>query len=722
MNIRIYLLVHIFILVLFSSCKGDEKSAQRTSSSILEGDFEYTNELIYETSPYLLQHAHNPVNWKPWSQDAFKEAEEKNVLLVLSVGYSTCHWCHVMEEESFEDLEVAHLMNDKFVSIKVDREERPDLDMVYQTALQLVNGTGGWPMNAIILPDGSPIYLGTYSTKEEWKNILTKFSTEYETNPDKIKEYAGMLANGVQKVYEQPAKQLSNEITVDKIKNGISAWATSWDMEWGGNSGEQKFIIPANLKMLLDYAVLEQDKNAQDFVFKTLDKVAQGGIYDHVGGGFFRYSTDSKWKVPHFEKMLYDNAQMLSLLSHAYKLNSSSEYRSMIDETFLFLTSEMRNEDGGYFSAMDADTQGEEGVYYIWSVNELQSLLGNDYELFAKFYNIQEVEEWEHSSFVLFNTESIEEFSNMNSITVQNLSGKLKKWKEVLYKARQLREKPSKDYKIITSWNALLIDGLVDVYKTFNDERYLNEAKSIFEYLRTHNYKEGELVHSYTANSEQKEVFLEDYAFLAKAALSLYEVTLDIAFLQSAKELMERAQKTYKSSSGLYYYNTSNELVPRMINTTDGVIPSANAIMAHNLFKIGHLEYNTSFLNEAKKMTSLVVGDFENYAFSYGSWGTLLLNHSYPYYEIAVVGKQAESLVKEMGTLYLANTLLVGSKTSSEISLFKDRYDSQETFIYVCQNNTCKLPVKTSMEAVEQMKSFGYPGLFISDMKLHYNF
>ncbi|TVZ13992.1 thioredoxin domain-containing protein [Maribacter sp. MAR_2009_72] len=712
MKMRSYLIITLLFIGFLNSCKESNKEhSQDLSSSHENGNYEFTNELIHETSPYLLQHAHNPVNWKPWSQEAFKEAENKGVLVVLSVGYSTCHWCHVMEEESFEDLEVANLMNAKFVSIKVDREERPDLDMVYQTALQLVNGTGGWPMNAIILPDGSPIYLGTYSTKEEWKNILTKFSTEYEANPEKMKEYATMLANGVQEVYEQPAKQLANEISKTKIINGISTWSNSWDREWGGNTEQQKFIIPANLNMLLEYAVLEQDKNAQDFVFKTLDKVSQGGIYDHIGGGFFRYSTDPKWKVPHFEKMLYDNAQMLSVLSNAYKLNANNTYKSLIEDTFHFLTSEMKNPEGGYFSAMDADTNGEEGIYYIWSIEELKSVLNTDYELFAKFFNINDGEVWEHSSFVLYTTESIAEFSKNNSISQSEFSIKLKKWKETLYDARQLRDKPSRDYKIITSWNALLIDGLVDAYKTFNDERYLNEAKLIFNYLKDHNYKNGELVHSYTANSDQKEVFLEDYAFLAKAAISLYEVTLNIDYLKEANKLIGSALTTYKSKSGLFYYNLPNDLVPRMINTTDGVIPSANAIMAQNLFKIGHLEYNTSYLNNAKSMTSLVVDDFENYALNYGSWGTLLLNHAYPYYEIAVVGEQAKNLVQELGGFYLANTLVVGSERSSDISLFKDRYDADDTFVYVCQNNTCKLPVTSTIEAIGQMKSFGYQGL-----------
>ncbi len=705
---KIYKSVSYIILLLFiSSCKNQNKNE---ASGVTQENHEFTNDLINETSPYLLQHAHNPVDWKAWSDDIFKKASEENKLVVLSVGYSTCHWCHVMEEESFEDTEVAKLMNDKFVSIKVDREERPDLDMVYQTALQLVNGTGGWPMNAIIMPNGSPVFLGTYYEKEEWKNILVKFSTEYEKNPEKMTEYATMLAGGVQEVYDQPAKQLANAITSDKFVNGITEWATLWDEQWGGNLGQQKFILPANLTMLLDYAVLQQDGEAENHVINTLDKVIHGGIYDHVDGGFFRYSTDNTWKVPHFEKMLYDNAQLVYLLSKAYKLTKNKEYKTKVEETLKFLKVEMRNKDGGYFSAMDADTNGEEGVYYVWKKEELQSLLGDDFELFSKYFNIEDSQVWEDGNYVLNNTISKDKFLKEFDLSEKAFDKKKENWKSTLYQARQKREKPTKDYKILTSWNALLIDGLLEAYKAFGDEIYLREAVSIFNYLQQHNYKGGELVHSYTKDSKQKEVFLEDYAFLAKSAFVLYEVTLDVSYLQTSKELMNIGSEKYKSNSELFYYNVSSDLVPSIINTSDGVVPSANAVMAQNFMQLGHLEYNTDFLKKAELMGSLITSDFESHAVSYGAWGSLLLQQAYPFYEIVVVGNNAKQLLSEIHETYIVNSIIVGSTVESDISLFKDRFNEDKTFIYVCQNNTCKLPVKTVSNAFEQMKSFGYHG------------
>ena len=712
----------IICLVFFASCKSEGES-NRTGKEQQNSElntFRFTNELIDETSPYLLQHAHNPVDWRPWSDSAFELAKKDNRLVILSIGYSTCHWCHVMEEESFEDLEVAQLMNDKFISVKVDREERPDLDMVYQTALQLVNGSGGWPMNAIILPDGNPVYLGTYHTKEEWKSVLIKFNEEFERNPAKMKEYASMLANGVQEVYEEPSKQTETKVTSEKIVNGVKNWSSSWDLDWGGNVGQQKFIIPTNLNMLLDYSFLQNDTNAKKHVFNTLEKASQGGIYDHLGGGFFRYSTDSEWKVPHFEKMLYDNAQMIALLSKAYQFSAKKEYQTLTEQTFQFLKSEMRNEKGGYFSAMDADTNGEEGVYYLWNKDELLKLLGDDFEVFSKYYGITENQSLENGKYVLSTNYSVADFSKMESISENALINKIEKWKSLLFITRKNRKTPSKDYKIITSWNALLIDGLLEAYKTFGEDAYLTEAITIFEFLKSNNYKNKELVHSYTSNSKQKEVFLEDYAFLAKSVFELYKVTLELKYLDLTKELMNTAIKKYSSPSGLYYYNVSNEMIPKIINTNDGVVPSANAVMAQNLLALGHLEYKKEYLKDAEVMGSLIIEDFENQAVSYGAWGSLLLKQAYPYYEIAIVGQNAKALVAEMNGNYLGNTLLVGSSETSDISLFKDRFSKEATYIYVCQNSTCKLPVRTIEEAFGQMESFGYEHLTAKKMGISF--
>ena len=703
----------IILLVLYTSCK-DLGNKEINEQAAVGADYEFTNELVHESSPYLLQHAHNPIDWKPWNERVFKEATEENKLVVLSIGYSTCHWCHVMEEESFEDLDVAKLMNENFICIKVDREERPDLDKVYQTALQLVNGTGGWPMNAIILPDGKPVYLGTYHSKKDWIAVLENFKSEYLKNPGKMKEYASLLAQGVQDYYAIPSEKKNVIVSKEKINEAILNWSNSWDTESGGDKGQEKFINPTALSMLLDYSFLENDQLARKHVFKTISKVLSGGIYDHIGGGFFRYSTDPEWKVPHYEKMLYDNAQMISLLSKAFKTTDNDIYKNRVEETFQFLKTQMRNNEGGYYGAMDADTDGEEGLYYLWSKNELQSLLNEDFELFSKFYGIKEDETLDNGKFVLFAPMLEDDFTKWEGISMQELRKKIGLWKKILMEYRLDRKEPAKDTKIITSWNALFINSLLEAYRAFNEEIYLEEAISIYDFLVKHNYKDKKLVHSYIGNQGQKQVFIEDYAFFIQGLLNLYEVTLDLTYLELAKELMESVEEEFGNASEMYFYNKASGPTPRLINILDNEIPSANAVMAQNLHWLGHLEYNTEYMEKSKNMAGFAIEDFKNYASGYASWGFVFLSESFPYFEVAVVGKDAKNVVNEMNSGYLVNTLLAGSTSQNDLALFKDRYFKDGTYIYVCKNNTCKLPVETVSKAFSLLEGLGHHKLNLS--------
>ena len=696
----------ILLLFLFPSC--NERSKPREKNITEPKESVYSNELINETSPYLLQHAKNPVNWRPWNESVFKDASTNDKLVILSIGYSTCHWCHVMEEESFEDLEVAKLMNDNFISIKVDREERPDLDKVYQTALQLVNGTGGWPMNAIILPDGKPVYLGTYQSKEDWMAVLEKFMEEYLRNPEKMAEYASLLAQGVQDYYAPPTDNLEDLVSTEKINEGIQNWSNSWDTDRGGNIGQEKFISPTALNMLLDYSFLQKDDSARNHVFKTLDRALAGGIYDHIGGGFFRYSTDTEWKVPHYEKMLYDNAQMISLLSKAFKITEFDVYKNRAEETFQFLRAQMRNAEGGYYAAMDADTEGSEGMYYLWTKSELQELLGEDFELFSRFYGIEESEKLDNGKFVLFTPFSSDDFAKSEQLGKEEMRKKIGQWKRILLEYRRKRKEPAKDTKIITSWNALLMNSLLEAYKAFGEEIYLNEALSIHDFFVKNNYQGKKLAHSYIGNQGQKQVFLEDYAFFIQGLLGLYEVTLDLKYLNLAKELIASTEEEFGSTSGMYFYNKASDLTPKLMNTIDTEIPSANAVMALNLFKLGHLEYNKAYLKQTKDMAALVMEDFTNHALGNASWGFLLLNESFPYYEVAVVGEDAPKIINEMNRGYLVNTLLAGSTKSSNLALYKDRFFDDGTSIYVCKNNVCRLPVKSVDEAYSLLEGMGH--------------
>ncbi len=670
-------------------------------------DHKYTNDLIHETSPYLLQHAHNPVNWKPWSPAALEEAEKEDKLVLVSVGYSSCHWCHVMEEETFADEEVAKIMNENFINIKVDREERPDVDHVYMTALQLMKGNGGWPLNVITLPNGKPIYGGTYHTKEQWSKVLTEISKLYKEDPEKANEYANMVAKGIQEVnLISPSSDLG-VLTQDVLKEGVTNWKPNWDQRWGGNKGNQKFMTPVNLGFLLDYSVLAEDPDAEAFVELTLDKMAMGGVYDQLAGGFYRYSTDSKWKIPHFEKMLYDNAQLLSLYSKGYKVFKDPLFKNTVQETIAFLDREMKSPEGGYYAAIDADSEGEEGKFYIWTEEELKAVLGDEFPLFAAYYDIKPSNIWEKNAYVLSRTLHDDEFLQEHPLNQEQLEQHREEWKEKLLEARNKRPRPRIDDKIIISWNALLINGLVDAYNTFGEASYLEKAEEVFRFLKEKGLKGDHLIHSYKEGSKVDHGFLEDYAFLANASLKLYSTTMSEEYLKIAQKLTQIAQDKFNDeASGMYSYKDDEELISKIIKTDDGVLPSPNSVMAENLMLLGHIEYNKEATNKAKSMLSSMVPAIETNPYSYSKWNSLLLKSVYPFFEIAVVGDQASELVANLQRENLPNTLIVGSDKESEAPLFKDRYDSDGTYIYVCQDHTCKLPVTTKEEALEQMRNF----------------
>ena len=685
-------------MLFFVACKNNVAQIE---------DPAFTNELIKETSPYLLQHAHNPVNWKPWSEKVFEEAIKDDKLVIISIGYSSCHWCHVMEEETFEDEKVAEIMNKDFISIKVDREERPDVDQVYMTAVQLMSGNGGWPLNVIVLPNGKPIYGGTYHTNAQWSQILEKIHKLYKNDPDKANEYADMVAKGIEDVNLLEVNQESVGMTVEALGQGVAGWKQNWDSKWGGNTGAQKFMLPGNLIFLLEYGVLSNDEAARSHIKTTLDQIAKGGIYDHVAGGFYRYSTDSHWDIPHFEKMLYDNAQLISLYSKAYSLFKDPVYKQIALETIAFLQLEMKSSHGGYYAAIDADSDGEEGKYYVWTAEELKNLIGTDYDLFSAYYKTESVKKMEGGKIVLRKSEDDGIFIKEHQITQNKLKELKEKWQANLLNARKERVKPRIDDKIIVSWNALLINGYIDAYKAFGDPKLLNEAESIYTAIKESAYRDKQLVHSYKKGSKRSEGFLEDYTFLANASLNLYSAALDVGYLHFAQQLVQSTEKKFKDgTSNFYKYNSSNSLIANIIKIDDGVIPSPNAVMAHNLLLLGHIEYNKEYIDQVKNMLFSMQPLLRESIDSYTHWASLSLKKIYPYYEIALVGENAENMRKELAQQYLPNTLVVGSTQASDLPLFKGRFVANGTYIYVCRDNTCKLPVDNVKDALQQLEEF----------------
>jgi len=670
------------------------------------------NELIRETSPYLLQHAGNPVHWQPWNEKTLENALAQDKLILISVGYAACHWCHVMEHESFEDEEVAEVMNAHFINIKVDREERPDVDQLYMNALQIMTGGGGWPMNVIALPDGRPFWGGTYFKKEEWIHQLKQISALYETQRDRIEEFASKLASGLKSVLFNAQQADDSSFTKEEIETSLKAWSAYFDHDFGGTKRAPKFMMPVNLMFLLHFSKLQKDQALTEYLQNTLTKIAYGGVFDHVGGGFARYSVDHKWHVPHFEKMLYDNAQLVSVYANAWLEFGNPLYKTTVLKTLDFVERELMTPDAIFYSALDADSlnsNGEllEGAFYTWDVASLKTLLGVHYPLFADYYNVNEYGYWEEGQYVLIRKKTLAEISAAHHLNEEQAEAILKDCEEILLRERGNRVRPRLDDKSLTSWNALMLKAYVDTYKAFGDSKYLEIALKNARFLTVQQRKEdGGLFHSFKAGKSTINGFLEDYAAVIDALIELYTVTLHEEWLIIARDLLNYCfDYFYDDDSGLFFFTSSQDrvVVTRTLEKSDNVIPASNSIMAHNLFKLGHHLANNAYLETAKKMLFVMRPDLRDYGYSHANWLSLMLYFTYPFYEIAVSGKNAHSIIGEIQSAYYPNKIVAGSTKESELPLLKHRYDPKETYIFVCENNTCRLPVKTTQEAFSQI-------------------
>ena len=539
----------LFIVIIFSC-------SQKNNTPTKEDNLT-ANDLINETSPYLLQHAYNPVDWKAWSNTSLKLAEEQNKLIIISVGYSTCHWCHVMEEESFENDSVAKIMNANFINIKVDREERPDVDQVYMNAVQLMTGSGGWPLNCITLPDGRPVFGGTYFTKEQWTKILVDMSTLYKLNPEKVITYAERLTEGIRKSDLITVNTDNVEFNTSDLAAYIKSWKTILDFKDGGQKKAPKFPMPSNLSFLLRHSFQNNDTQLQNFVITTLTKMADGGINDQIGGGFSRYSVDTKWHIPHFEKMLYDNAQLISLYSKAYQLTKDTYFKTVVKETIEFIKTDLTHSNGAFYSALDADSKTkegelEEGIFYSWTIEELQTLLKNDFRLFKDYYNINRKGLWEHGNYILLKKKTNSQVSKKHLISVPALQGEVKEWKIILKKQRDKRIRPGLDDKSLTSWNGLMLKGYIDAYMVFRKEKHLEIALKNANFIaNVQMQKNGRLWHSYKNGRTTINAFLEDYALVSAAFIRLYEATFDPIWLIRAEKLvLYSLENFYDNNSG----------------------------------------------------------------------------------------------------------------------------------------------------------------------------
>lgn len=670
----------------------------------------HTNSLIDETSPYLLQHAHNPVNWYPWGEEALEKAKRENKLILVSIGYSACHWCHVMERESFEDEQVAEIMNDHFVSIKVDREERPDIDQVYMNALQLMTGRGGWPLNCFALPDGRPVYGGTYFPKEHWMNVMLNLADLYSNDREKVLEYAERLTEGVrvsELVKHDPGKP---DLSIDMLHQAYAGWNHHFDHIEGGPNHAPKFPLPNNYLFLLRYGHLTGDKEVMKYVQLTLEKMAFGGIYDQMGGGFARYSTDMLWKVPHFEKMLYDNAQLVSLYSEAYSVSKDPLYRQVVFETLKFIEREMTSPEGAFYSALDADSEGEEGKFYVWKKEELKELLGDKFALYADYYNVNREGYWEHGNHILLRREKDSEIAARHNMTEDQLRKQVEEINAELLAVRERRVRPGLDDKTLASWNALMIKGYVDAYNTFGERSFITAAVRNADLILTKMRRDdGGLLHSYKNGRATINGYLEDYAFMIEALIALYQATFEERWLNTASELTEYSIKHFHDPESRMFWFTSDldpPLIARKMEVHDNVIPASNSAMAKCLFMLGHFFEKQEYITMSAEMLNNVKREVESYTSSYSNWAILMMDHVTPFYEIAIVGKAVDEKRKELSKHYLPHAIFAGSSNKSEMPLLKDRFTEDKTLIYVCRDKTCQLPVSEVSEALKQVENY----------------
>ncbi len=703
---RSYLLSPAIVLALFTGCGGTIGTADPDMQDTTA--HKHTNRLAKETSPYLLQHAHNPVDWFPWGTEAFDSAKEQNKLVLVSVGYSSCHWCHVMERESFENDSIAAIMNERFICIKVDREERPDVDQVYMGAVQLMSGRGGWPLNCFTLPDGRPVYGGTYFPPDQWKQMLQDLGTTWKHEPDRVRSYADQLQKGIAELDLITLNSDPAPFTRKELEAYVDSWEGQLDREHGGPDHAPKFPMPNNYLFLLRHAWLTNDSGLKRHVELTLDKMAFGGLFDQVGGGFARYSTDVLWKVPHFEKMLYDNAQLVSLYSQAYLAYRKPEYRRVVERTLSFLEREMRSPEGAYYSALDADSEGEEGRFYVWTESELKAALGEDHPIAAAYYNVGGAALWEEGRNILLRTQSDAEFAKRNNLSEEQLRQSIDRINQKLYQMRKQRVAPGLDDKSLVSWNAMMVEAYCDAYEAFGTTAYLQQARTTMDLLLGKcRRSDGGLWHNYKNDKATINGYLEDYCFTIEALTALYGVTFEERWLKDADVLMAYAIAHFHDRTSAMFHFTSDldpPLVARRKEVNDNVIPASNSSMANALFMLGHLLDKPDFLLMSEQMLQNVKGQMKDYPTGYSNWARLMLGHVFPFYEIAITGPECLRLRQEFQVTYIPNRMFLGTATGSELPLLENKVLEGSSTIFVCENKVCQLPVGTVEEALKQMR------------------
>lgn len=698
------------------------------------------NQLQFETSPYLLQHAHNPVEWFAWRPEAFEKAKAEDKPILVSIGYSTCHWCHVMERESFENQDVAALMNEFFVCIKVDREERPDVDAIYMEACQIMSGGGGWPLNCFLTPEGKPFFAGTYFpprpayNRPSWTDVLLHFAKVWREQREKVEEQAEKMLGYIRrnddvflKKFGLPATPDFSSLKIENqrftpayLENLFYRLRDDFDRAEGGFGGAPKFPATMAIQFLLNYHHHTGNPEALEHAEFSLDRMILGGIYDQLGGGFARYATDREWLIPHFEKMLYDNALLVGVLAEAYKLTKKEIYRETIGETLDFIEREMTHPDGGYFSAFDADSEGVEGKFYVWEKSEIEQILGDDADVFCRFYGVSEAGNWEGKN-ILWREKSFEKFAAgekkgfqiLKRDDIEKLKKTLAACRQKLFEERKKRLPPGLDDKILLGWNALMISAQVAAFQALGNEKHRAAALRNLDFLLKNfadpsssliPHSSSLFLHSWKNDRAQISAFLDDLAFLIAALLDVYEISFDASFLKRAGDLTDLVLADFLDlETGLFFYTSQRQtdILLRKKDLYDNATPSGNSTMALNLQKLAVLLDRPDFQKTSERMLETMAETVEKFPRSFERWAVAATNLVYPLREIAVVGRDAHEMASAICSQFLPNRIIVASAVETEdLPLLSGKMagDGGEVLIYVCQNFACQRPVSSLSE------------------------
>jgi uncharacterized protein YyaL (SSP411 family) len=675
----------------------------------------FTNHLINETSPYLLQHAHNPVDWFAWNDEAFEKAKAEDKPVLVSIGYSACHWCHVMEHESFEDETTARMMNENFVNIKVDLEERPDVDQIYMTFVQMTSGHGGYPLNVFLTPDKKPFFGGTYFppvnryNMPSFQQILTSVAEAYRERKEEVLHSANEILSEIQKITQ--AEKPSENLSLKQLDYSYQSFAKTFDSVNGGFGGAPKFPPPMSLEFLLRYFYRTKDERALEMVEKTCRKMANGGIYDQLGGGFHRYTIDAIWLVPHFEKMLYDNAQLARIYIHLFQITNDEFYRCIAVETLEYVKREMLDAQGGFYTAQDADSEGVEGKFFVWTPEEISIILGTeDAKIFNFYFDVTEHGNFEEKN-ILNVRNSLKNSAEQLQISEDKLKEILERGRKLLFEEREKRIKPFRDEKILTAWNGLMLAIFSEASAILDDKQYLGIAKRNADFILENLQKDGYLLRTYKDGQAKLNAYLEDYANFADGLVELFQVSGKASYLMEAKRIADlMIAEFWDNDSGGFFFTGNNheELLVRSKDFYDNATPSGNSVATDVLLKLAKLTGDEKYERFAVTVLEIVTTQIKRYPQAFGRVLSALEFYLNPTKEIVILGEKGNELEREVWGEYLPDKVLVLAEDSREnielIPLLQDRkmIDGKAT-VYVCENFTCQKPVTSRKELREQL-------------------